>query len=399
VLGDSATEPGLHIVDVSNPAKPVRLGRIEIEGEGGSKVFLYDNLAFVSSGLLGILAVDITNPRAPALKAKISASPAIIPGISYLYNNFAAADGLLVCGDGKGLNFYDLNATDLTKPAGHLNLDAGHLTVQRGLVKAIYGNRLCAIDARNPAAPVLMTSTSLAYNGRDSYAGNSISCYASNDGYHYAGFVSPYTNVLGLCVYTSPVSVLSPTGAATLRSGSRIDVRWRTDLPRAGNAVWLELWDSKGYVASLGHDWNPAGEATKSVCLPLVPDGSDYRIRATSRWDPAFYGESELPFTIRGGAVRLDSPDRATWPLNTLQAIAWQSSPKVAGTAVRFELWRGGRKVKDLGYGWNPAGRATTLVWVAGVPAASDYRLRVVSTWNPQWWDESAGVIAIQNGK
>ncbi|MHB1035149.1 MAG: Ig-like domain-containing protein [Pirellulales bacterium] len=55
---------GLEIVDVSNPAAPVRLGRYETSGQGYD-VAVSGTLAYVATYDAGLVIIDVTNPAAP----------------------------------------------------------------------------------------------------------------------------------------------------------------------------------------------------------------------------------------------------------------------------------------------------------------------------------------------
>ncbi len=65
--------------------------------------------------------------------------------------------------------------------------------------------------------------------------------------------------------------------------------------------------------------------------------------------------------------------------------------------AVSIELWRGGVKVADFGLGYVPDGEGMNLVTVPAVAPGADYKVRVVSLWDEQYFAESGGSITIQN--
>ena len=195
-----------------------------------------------------------------------------------------------------------------------------------------------------------------------------------------------------------PVSIITPNGGEVYDGGMPIDVRWRTDLDRAGSSVGLELWNAHGLVDDLGRSWDPDGEGNCEVLLPLVPEGSDYRIRIASTWDPQYWDESDEPFTITGAPLRLHHPNGGEiWQDGATEWIWWESNPSIAGTAVRFELWRTGEKVAEVGLAWNENGEDICNVTVPDVAPAEDYLLRLVSVWNNQYYDESDGFLVIDN--
>jgi hypothetical protein len=177
-----------------------------------------------------------------------------------------------------------------------------------------------------------------------------------------------------------------------------ITVGWITDLNTAGSGVRFELWDGLKRIADLGYDWNLAGWGYWELYLPLVPEGSNYKIRVVSTWDPTLYDESDAPLTITGGPLRLDHPTGGeVWRTGEREWIWWESNPDISGTAVALELWRGGVQVADLGMGYDPDGEGVTEITVPPVPSGVDYQVRIVSLWNPIWFTESPGVFGIKN--
>lgn len=75
VVGSYAYLPcrqdGLQIVDVSNPAAPVKVGSYDTSGYA-TNVDIWNNYAIVSSGGGGVYLFDITNPANPVLKDNVT---------------------------------------------------------------------------------------------------------------------------------------------------------------------------------------------------------------------------------------------------------------------------------------------------------------------------------------
>ena len=193
-----------------------------------------------------------------------------------------------------------------------------------------------------------------------------------------------------------PVTVHLPNGGEELEGDSLFEIAWETDIPQAGTGVRFELINDEGHVASLGHDWDPDGLGTTEVYLPLVPAGSDYRVRVISTFDPSLLDDSDEPFTITGGAVRVLAPNGGeTWQVGSTQAIHWQTNPMIAGRGVVFELRDVEGPVVALGHDWDPDGESLTLIRVPDVPNGSNYRVRVTSAWAPEMFDTSDEAITI----
>ena len=108
-------------------------------------------------------------------------------------------------------------------------------------------------------------------------------------------------------------------------------------------------------------------------------DGSDYDI------GPDEYTALKVLTPNGGERIKEDEP----------LTIHWQSEIDSAGTAVFLELWRGGLKVADLGDSWNPTGDDVTTRSLVGVPPGGVYRVRAISLWNADFWDESDQAFSI----
>ncbi len=182
-------------------------------------------------------------------------------------------------------------------------------------------------------------------------------------------------------------------------SDSLVEVTWTSPIISAGTGVRIELWDGMGRLATLGYNWDPRGLHTTEVYLPLVPKASDYRVQVVSTWDSQHYDLSDEPFTITGGAVRLHLPNGGeVWNARTLQTIHWKTGLVTAGTGVEFELRATQGKVAELGFAWDPDGEDVNQIFIPNVPANSDYRVHITSTWAPELFDESDASFTILGG-
>ncbi len=82
---------------------------------------------------------------------------------------------------------------------------------------------------------------------------------------------------------------------------------------------------------------------------------------------------------------------------NTVIDVAWGLVAE-AGQVVRIELWNNLRRVEVLGYDWHPEGRGAAAVYLPLVPFGEDYRVRVVSMWAPELFDDSDAPLTITGG-
>lgn len=139
---------GLQIVDVSQPALPVRRGSLALPGLA-RKVAVTGNLAVVAAGWGGVHIVDFTNPQAPVRRATYTSETAMGVDVAGSLAFVAAGKTLLVL--------------DITNPAAPV-LRSTTLLPGWGVDVAVQGNHayvadaedgLLVLDVSNPAAPLL----------------------------------------------------------------------------------------------------------------------------------------------------------------------------------------------------------------------------------------------------
>ncbi|MFZ1239557.1 MAG: hypothetical protein WAV66_09430, partial [Anaerolineae bacterium] len=103
VIGSRAylgSGPRLLILDVSQPAAPVVLGRSPLLSDIVQGVSVAGSLAYVVSGAGGLTVLDVGNPAAPSVRGHL-ATAGFAKGVS-------AANGLVAVADyGRGLTLID----------------------------------------------------------------------------------------------------------------------------------------------------------------------------------------------------------------------------------------------------------------------------------------------------
>jgi len=202
----------------------------------------------------------------------------------------------------------------------------------------------------------------------------------------------------------NPVELISPKGGEKWDEKSYVGIEWKLNKKLAGDAVGVELWGKNGLI-HLGYDYDENGQRNSSMFLPLMPGSDDYIVSVYSLWNPSLYAESK-PITIIGKGIKLISPNGGEkWKRGSQQMIHWEANPDIAGTAVRFELWDKEKKVMDfysknkpnqIKYGWDPDGEDINTIIVPDVRSGSDYKIRVISAWDSQHWDDSDNSITIK---
>ncbi|HQL13942.1 MAG TPA: hypothetical protein PLN88_07830 [Candidatus Cloacimonadota bacterium] len=97
----ASRQAGLNVVDVSNPAAPVRVGGFDTTGYANS-IDISGNLAAVSSGSGGVYIFDITHPRSFFLVQQLNT-------IGYTNNARFVGDKLVVAARDQGLLIYEIH--------------------------------------------------------------------------------------------------------------------------------------------------------------------------------------------------------------------------------------------------------------------------------------------------
>ena len=139
---------GLQIIDVSNPAVPIRLGGCDTTG--AVDVYVSGNVAYVADGYAGLQIIDVSNPPAPVRRGG--------------YDTNGYAYGVFFCGNLAYVADYEagLQIIDVSNPAAPVRL-GGYDTSGHAHDVFVCGNMayvadsdagLQIIDVSNPAAPV-----------------------------------------------------------------------------------------------------------------------------------------------------------------------------------------------------------------------------------------------------
>ena len=228
--------------------------------------------------------------------------------------------------------------------------------------------------------------------------GRWITAWSSNN--TLGGTIGPNYNIFyAIADFPSPIFMLSkPNGSEVLEGGTDIQIDWSASPALDGSSLRFELWNGQSKVADFGSQWVQAENHPATIYLPLMPEGSNYKIRAISVSYPMIWDESDRPFTIMGTPIAVRQPNGGeVWTPRSRQYIHWETNKRIAGTSVHLELWGEGKKVADLGDSWNENGNLNAAIWVSDVPTGYRYKIRAISVWNPSYWDESDQYFMILN--
>jgi len=177
-------------------------------------------------------------------------------------------------------------------------------------------------------------------------------------------------------------------------------IHWQTNASLSNATYRIELWNSAGWMADLWSDYSPGRDHTIQIYFPLLPAGSDYRLRVVDVLNPQLYALSAQPFTVTGSPVCVRAPNGGeTWQAGQTAQISWESNINISGTAVRLELWKASLLIKDFGLDWSADGINTKTVDVPMVSTSNYYRIRATSVWDPTWFDDSDATFTILGTK
>ena len=213
---------GIAIIDVSNPAVPVRLGGFDTSGSAVA-VQVVGNLAYVADGDSGLQVIDVSNPAVPVSLGGFDTSGwasgvQVVGGLAYV------ADGYVWDGD-SGLQVFDV--IDVSNPAAPVRIGgfdtsgrASGVQVVGGLAYVADGPAgLQVIDVSNPAAPVRI------------------------GGFDTSGWASGVQVVGGLAYVADGYSGLQvidvSNPAAPVRTGGFDTSGWASDVQVVGNLAYV----------------------------------------------------------------------------------------------------------------------------------------------------------------
>jgi hypothetical protein len=196
------------------------------------------------------------------------------------------------------------------------------------------------------------------------------------------------------------VQVLAPSSNMIWNGGSTHHVLWASDPIYFGTAARVELWRNNRFYMTLGYKFDCAEENDLAIVCPWVEQSSfgsvpvEYKVRVVSLWleehphtgIPAYdFGVKFLISSLPHGSILYPQPLSQWAPeANGKFRIDYTSDPTLAGSAVRFDLWKGNSFFKTVGYNWDNQTTNSVFVDDPRVSADSSYYIRVVSLWLEQ---------------
>ena len=237
----------------------------------------------------------------------------------------------------------------------------------------------------------------------DGFAGN---VEASRSGYTFDPSARNYSNVISDIKYQNfaasngsppppPPSIIVtyPNGGESWQRGTSHNITWNS-VGSAGSNITIELY--KGGVLNLKIANSTANDGSYEWPVPSgQAPGSDYKIKIASTANSSYYDYSDNNFSITSPPqITVLSPNGGeSRQRGTSHEITWDSVGSV-GSDVRIELYKAGvlnlkiigSTANDGSYDWSvPSDQAI----------GSDYKIKITSTSNPAFFDESDDYFSI----
>ncbi len=248
---------GLVTLDVSVPATPVELGRLD-DFWGGHVISVVDNLAYLGAYNL-VVTVDVSDPSAPERLGQIAlrggvGDIVVRDGLAYVALGYSPEQACAGVGDGLSIVVISIPAAPVEIGFLQISSDGMGLDVQ-GVVAYLVGWRagVHTIDVSDPYAPALLGR----YDVGDDWAYD----VAVDGGYAYVGYGSRGFEVLDVRDPRQPrsVALLDTPGAARavrLQGGLAYvaDLDWGVrliDLRLPERPVDLGMQDFPGWAEAL----------------------------------------------------------------------------------------------------------------------------------------------------
>lgn len=175
---------------------------------------------------------------------------------------------------------------------------------------------------------------------------------------------------------------------------------------------WADSLHATGYDVTLwkASDAKPSKATAAGLTASLFTPSAPLAWQTTYLWQVTALKaglRTDGPvwsFTTEPKPVQLLSPNGGeVWTSGSLVNIHWKTVPAVAGTAVRIELWRAGKRIRVLAASSSSPGgdKIESVALPNDLPLASDYKVVVASpllesTSAPTTQDESDGYVSLQ---
>jgi len=187
------------------------------------------------------------------------------------------------------------------------------------------------------------------------------------------------------------LQITTPNGGEEIELGVSTIISWQSQT--VSEPIKLELYRGNSFHATIADSLNDKNEHSWQVPFDY-PAASDYKIKVTSTANSSVNDLSDNQFTFYKPTITVISPtNNDNWYFGRSVVIKWSSS-QVQG-AVKIELYRGSNNVSVIAHGTTNDG---DLEWSipASLTAGSDYKIKIISVFNPNVIDYSTSTFTIR---
>lgn len=178
-LGSGAT---VQVLDVTDPASPQRVGRVEVETEV-RRLAVEDELVYVVAGSQGVTIIDVSDASAPVVSSRI----AVPNGLFDRVDDVAAVDRIAFFAAGRnGLRVFDVADPEHPVEIGAVEEIgiASNVAATSSTAYVLVKHGLLVVDVSDPASPAVVSTTpSNYYYGGDVVAVGTMVFIAGQTGF------------------------------------------------------------------------------------------------------------------------------------------------------------------------------------------------------------------------
>lgn len=251
---------------------------------------------------------------------------------------------------------------------------------------------------------VISESTAAGTRGTGSYSWTISEAQPSGRDYKIRVTSTAHSNASGtsagaFTIKPPRITINNPNGNESWMPGELMEISWAY-LGNPGERVKIELLKGATLqtVITANSPIGIDGWGSYSWTIPAgQAEGKDYRVRISSTTNSAYTDISNQYFSVTGSPIHVDKPNGGELQAGSTYTIMWNYIIEV-GASVRIELIQG-TTVHSVIAPSVPLGSNGTGTYNWEIPATlaggNDYKVRVTSTSNPAFTDESEFAFTI----
>jgi hypothetical protein len=190
-------------------------------------------------------------------------------------------------------------------------------------------------------------------------------------------------------IISNQVTVTSPNGGENWLLNTTQSITWTDNF---AENVKIELYKGDTLHTVIINSTSSDGQRDWDIPSSL-PEGSDYRIKITSRGNDNVFDFSDSLFAL-SNEIAVTSPNGGEfWQINTTRTITWNDN---LSAAVKIELYKAGTFHLEISES-TPNDGSKPWDIPSDLPIASDYKIKITSNNIPDFFDFSDDDFTINN--